>query len=423
LNRLSTVVDNRLAGQNTTQYTYDPASNLATATYPNGLSSTFTYDDLNRLKSLSGYQYQLGPTGNRTSATEPFNRALNWTYDGIYRLTQETINTNSVGYSLDPVGNRLSQTSSIPGIPTGTFAYDQDDRLSIESYDANGNTTVSGARTFTYDFENRLKSMNGTAVTLLYDGDGNRVAKSVGGVITRYLVDELSPTGYDQVVEELTGGTVTRRYTLGRQRISQSQFINGSWLSAFYGYDGMGSVRTLTDANGTVTDTYAFDAWGNIVNSTGSTPNLYLYRGEQYDSDLNLHYLRARYSNPQSGRFLTQDPEAGRIEIPATLHRYLYTSVDPVNHSDPTGRSQNWFQRTYTNALLTHAVVTATPVVQVYMAYCWAVRLEIFLYHAQRILGGNQAPLFRTQKPWFQPMCSISNVPLDYALSLIPAVN
>ena len=59
-----------------------------------GLSSTFTYDDLNRLKSLSGYQYQLGPTGNRTSATEPFNRALNWTYDGIYRLTQETINTH-----------------------------------------------------------------------------------------------------------------------------------------------------------------------------------------------------------------------------------------------------------------------------------------------------------------------------------------
>ena len=54
LNRLSTVVDNRLpAGQNTTRYMYDPASNLATVTYPNGLSSTFVYDDLNRLKSRS----------------------------------------------------------------------------------------------------------------------------------------------------------------------------------------------------------------------------------------------------------------------------------------------------------------------------------------------------------------------------------
>jgi YD repeat-containing protein len=54
LDRLSTVVDNRLqSGQNTTTYTYDPASNVATVTYPNGLRSTFTYDPLNRLTELS----------------------------------------------------------------------------------------------------------------------------------------------------------------------------------------------------------------------------------------------------------------------------------------------------------------------------------------------------------------------------------
>ena len=45
LNRLSTVVDNRLSGNNTTTYTYDPASNLATATYPNGVAER---DDLRR---------------------------------------------------------------------------------------------------------------------------------------------------------------------------------------------------------------------------------------------------------------------------------------------------------------------------------------------------------------------------------------
>ncbi len=51
LNRLSTVVDNNLTGgPNTTTYSYDPASNLATVTYPNGLQSSFTYDDLNRLR-------------------------------------------------------------------------------------------------------------------------------------------------------------------------------------------------------------------------------------------------------------------------------------------------------------------------------------------------------------------------------------
>ena len=92
LNRLATVVDNRLpVGQNTTTYGYDPASNQATVAYPNVLSSHFTYDDLNSLKALNSYQYTLGPTGNRQSATEPTGRTLSWSYDGIYRLTNETI--------------------------------------------------------------------------------------------------------------------------------------------------------------------------------------------------------------------------------------------------------------------------------------------------------------------------------------------
>jgi len=64
--------------------------------------------------------------------------------------------------------------------------YDADDRLPTETYDNNGNTRVSGARTFVYDFENRVKSMNSGAVTIGHDGDGNRVTKTVGGVTTRY---------------------------------------------------------------------------------------------------------------------------------------------------------------------------------------------------------------------------------------------
>jgi RHS repeat-associated protein len=53
----------------------------------------------------------------------------------------------------------------------------------------------------------------------------------------------------------------------------------------------------------------SYDAFGNKINSTGSTPNVYLYRGEQYHSDLGLYYLRARYYNPATGRFLSRDPE------------------------------------------------------------------------------------------------------------------
>jgi RHS repeat-associated protein len=94
----------------------------------------------------------------------------------------------------------------------------------------------------------------------------------------------------------------------------------------------------LTDAAGNVTDTYDYDVWGNAVNSTGTTPNLYLYRGEQYDSDLGLYYLRARYVNPLTGRFLTRDPAHGTIQIPQTLHKYLYVGANPVRFTDPSGR-------------------------------------------------------------------------------------
>ena len=125
----------------------------------------------------------------------------------------------------------------------------------------------------------------GSTVALLYDGDGNRVAKSVNGVITRYLVDDLNPTGYPQVVEELSNAeTVERVYTYGVQRVSENQVISNTWTASFYGYDGGGTVRQLTAHAGAVTDTYEYDGFGNSVSISGSTPNNYLYRGEQFDS-------------------------------------------------------------------------------------------------------------------------------------------
>jgi RHS repeat-associated protein len=67
-------------------------------------------------------------------------------------------------------------------------------------------------------------------------------------------------------------------------------------------------------------------------------PNNYMYRGEQYDADLGLYYLRARYYNSLTGRFLSRDPESGKPRDPKTLHKYLYAGGDPVNAVDPTGR-------------------------------------------------------------------------------------
>jgi RHS repeat-associated protein len=81
-----------------------------------------------------------------------------------------------------------------------------------------------------------------------------------------------------------------------------------------------------------VTDSYEYDAFGNKINSTGTTPNSYLYRGEQYDPDLSLYYLRARYYNQATGRFLNVDPLAGDGQ-----RRYEYAGADPVDGMDSTG--------------------------------------------------------------------------------------
>jgi RHS repeat-associated protein len=321
-----------------------------TETLPNNLQSTFQYDPENRLSSMtagqSGFLYNLGPTGIRTGATESTGRTVGWSFDGIYRLTGETVTNDSTGdngsvsYSLDPVGNRLSQTSSLHNVPTVGFSYGPDDTLLGETYDGNGNVTATGGKTFSYDSQNELISANGGAVTVMYDGFGNRVSKTANGITTKYLVeDDVNPTGYPQVFDELTGSTVTRTYTYGLQRISENQVVDSVWTPSFYGYDGFGTVRQLTNTAGAVTDTFEYDAFGNAITHTGTTPNNYLYRGEQYDPDLGLYYLRARYYNPQTGRFMSRDPREGNPIKPRSLHRYLYVAGDPIDLIDPLGRS------------------------------------------------------------------------------------
>jgi RHS repeat-associated protein len=399
LNRLDTVTDNRLSGNQTTTYTYDDASNVATVKLPNQLTSTFTYDTLNRLTELStppvaDYHYTLGATGIRTNATEQGGRTLQWNYDNISRLNGETItgdtgnNNGSVSYTLDAVGNRTGVDSSFSSLSPGFSSnYDPDDKALNEQNDANGNTTrTANGNTFTYDSENHMTSMTSgtTLVTMKYDAFGNRVSKTVNGVTTQYLVDDLNPTGYPQVVEELTGpigtGVVATTYTYGLQRISQSLSPavtgNSTWTPSFYGYDGFGTVRQLTNTAGTVTDTYEYDAYGNSFTKTGTTPNNYLYRGEQYDADLGLYYLRARYYNQNTGRFMSRDSEDGKIKIPATLHKYLYAGGDPVNRIDPRGRDSLIeyikLQATVTAEVVTEWLVTKAVVADEIFNECMA---------------------------------------------------
>ena len=94
----------------------------------------------------------------------------------------------------------------------------------------------------------------------------------------------------------------------------------------------------MTDRNGAVTDTLTYDAFGNLLSSTGATPNLYRYSGEQFDPDLGLYYNRARYLDVRSGRFWGLDGGGGSSFDPVTLHKYLYAGANPVNKIDRSGK-------------------------------------------------------------------------------------
>ncbi|NOS72800.1 MAG: hypothetical protein HOP33_23100 [Verrucomicrobia bacterium] len=192
----------------------------------------------------------------------------------------------------------------------------------------------------------------------VYDHDGNRVRKSIAGVTTYFLVDDQNPTGYAQVLEEFESTTETipaqasrviqRRYAYGHDLLFQERKNGGSFDRDYYGYDGHGNVRFLvgvgTEGDFTIKDTYNYDAFGTLIEEWhlgggSGTPNNYLYCGEQWDSDLGMYFLRARYLNPNTGRFWSMDSFEGSSEDPMSLHKYLYVHANPVMGSDPTGQS------------------------------------------------------------------------------------
>jgi len=122
-------------------------------------------------------------------------------------------------------------------------------------------------------------------------------------------------------------------YTFGADLISQER--NGKTYT--YLYDGHGSVTALSDESGKITDTYSYDAFGNLLKSKGRTANNYRYCGEQFDSTTGLYYLRARYMDTSTGRFISQDSYAGSVYDPVSLHKYLYANSNPVMYTDPSG--------------------------------------------------------------------------------------
>ncbi len=361
LNRLETVTD----ANGITTYSYDDSGNRQGIDYSNGSSTEYSYDNLNRLtqilhkdplaNTLASFDYTLDATGRRTQIVEHSGRTSDYVYDDLYRLTGENIidpiNGNyAATYEYDKVGNRIYST--IDAVQSA-YTYDDNDRLlqqggTTYTYDDNGNTLSEALDAdltqYTWDSDNRLIGSTKTTPsstltsTFVYDIDDNRIAKTVddnGNLSsTDFIVD--NNQDYAQVLHEVDSATLSTEvtYTFGDDLLSQDR----AGQLQVYHYDGLGSTRLLTDSTGIQTDTYDYEAFGDTLNQVGFTENSYLYTGEQYDEGIEQYYLRNRYYNQDIGRFNSMDDWMGNAGDPATLHKYSYANVDPVNNIDPSGR-------------------------------------------------------------------------------------
>ncbi|MBI1249378.1 tandem-95 repeat protein [bacterium] len=337
----------------------------------------WTYDALGRLteESIDHFDDQFDQTewftydlvGNRTKKELDNNfdgtidEAIAYMYDANDRLQTEERDADNNG--------TVDQTT--------TYGYDHTQQTSKTVFDNSASQTTSQT-SFTYDLQGRLNVATvttftaGTAsrieqTTYDYDADGIRIsalsqidtdAKGTWDETTKteYLVDHHNFTGYQQVIKETeydVNGNVLKviSYNFGQDEISQTvtEYDSSGQVTAqhteFFGHDGHGSVKVLYDASAAILQIYTYEAYGQMlaihnavagVVTAGALTNLQ-YSGEQFDSRIGQQYLRARYYDPNTGRFNRLDPFAGNMNDPQSLHKYLYAHGNPVMGSDPSG--------------------------------------------------------------------------------------
>ena len=205
--------------------------------------------------------------------------------------------------------------------------------------------TRAGDTTYTWDIENRLlgvAKVGGPTEAHVYDVDGIRVRTTVTppsglAVATDYLVDTSGSLSH--VVAETDGtGALKAYYVRGDELLAVMRPTGPTtWSTRYVHADGIGSIRRLTDEAGLITDGYTYTAFGELIAHTGTDPQPYAFAGEPYDRNSGFQYHRARWMDPNVGRFLGMDLWSGSLFEPASLHRYTYTHGDPVRDRDPSG--------------------------------------------------------------------------------------
>ncbi len=162
-------------------------------------------------------------------------------------------------------------------------------------------------------------------MTFKYDPFGRRIYKSSSSGTSIYAYDS------DSLIEEVSSsGTAVARYTQSGL-IDEPLAVLRSGATSYYHADGVGSVTSLSNATGSLAQTYGYDSFGKQTSSSGSLTNPFQYTAREFDTETNLYYYRARYYDPLAGRFLGEDPSN------VGGGQYLYVGNSPTNWVDPSG--------------------------------------------------------------------------------------
>ena len=318
-----------------TSYSYDLAGQLVSLVNSQAdgtINSRFdyTYDNLGRrteVATLDGtwsYEYDLSGqlTGAVFASTNPDieSQDLTYVYNAAGNRTQTIVNGVTENYST----NKLNQYQS-----AGTTTY---------SYDLDGNLTskTEGGQTWTYSYndDNHLVSVVDSDNNLTqyeYDAFGNRTATVYNGQRTEYLID---PFGYGDVIAEYDGdGNLIAKYEHGIGLVSRTDAGNNQ---SFYDFDGTGSTAALTGIAGTEVNSYAYRPFGEDFYEVETVDNSFEYIGQWgiTEEANGLDFMRARYYDSHSGRFVASDP-IGLQGNDSNFYRYV--GNNPVNFIDPEG--------------------------------------------------------------------------------------
>ncbi len=321
--------------------------------FPNGVISDYGYDSQGRLNALThtlganpnftDFGYTYNPVGNILSIIDNLIAAQTRTntYDALQRLKTGGTTGTPETYDYDLTGNRTTSFLSTAHSHDAANRLTEDDQFTY-AYDANGNLetktdkTTTGVITYTWDAQDQLVQIDfpdSTTTTYKYDGVGRRIEKNVNGSSTRYVYD-----GEDIALEYDGTNTFVSRYSHG-PGTDQPLAVQRAGVGFFYYHvDHQGSIVNLTDSNGLIANSYLYDAYGRMLTLSETILQPFTYTGREFDAESGLYFYRARYYDPQTGRFLSEDP-IGFAGGDQNFYRFALNN--PANFVDPSG--DRWF--------------------------------------------------------------------------------